>query len=234
MNQSFFKEFFAGFIRTRAISRHFRRLAILDAIKGTTVTRDIPPALSNTLTNASYSEVDPLLADLNTHIDGLSETQAELIRARVGSNEVEHEKPLPAWLHLWYCYKNPFSLLLTVLAAISYFTEDIKAAIVISAMVVLATFTRFIQETRSNNAADKLKDMVSNSATVLRRDPAQDAAEEARQYFNVVLHPKGPRKAEIAIKFLVPGDLVLLSAGDMIPLISEFYPPKICLSANRP
>jgi len=217
MNQSFFKEFFAGFIRTHGISRHFRRLAILDAIRGTPVTREVPSALNQTLTKASYSEIDTLLADLDTHLDGLSETQAEFVRAHIGTNEVEHEKPLPAWLHLWYSYKNPFSLLLTVLAAISYFTEDVKAAIVISAMVVLATFTRFIQETRSNNAADKLKAMVSNTATVLRRDPAQDAAEEARRYFNVVLHPKGPRRAEVPIKLLVPGDMVLLSAGDMIP-----------------
>lgn len=217
MSQSFFKEFFAGFIRTHAISRHFRRLAILDAIRGTSVTREIPSTLNQTLTKASYSEIDSLLAELDTHPDGLTETQAELIRARVGTNEVEHEKPLPAWLHLWYCYKNPFSLLLTLLAVISYFTEDIKASIVISAMVVLATFIRFIQETRSNNAADKLKEMVSNTATVLRRDPAQDAEEKARRFFNVVLHPKGPRKVEVAIKFLVPGDLVLLSAGDMIP-----------------
>jgi Mg2+-importing ATPase len=217
MKQTFFKEFFAGFIRTRAISRHFRRLVMLDAIKGATVARDIPATLSHTLTGAAYSEVEPLLAGLNTHLDGLSEIQTELIRARIGTNEVDHEKPLPAWLHLWYCYKNPFSLLLTVLAAISYFTEDIKAAIVISTMVVLATFIRFIQETRSNTAADKLKEMVSNTATVLRRDPAQDAAEDARRYFNVVLHPKGPRKAEVSIKLLVPGDLVLLCAGDMIP-----------------
>lgn len=217
MNQSFFKEFFGGFIRTHGISRHFRRLAILDAIKGTTVARDIPSELSHTLTAASYSEVEPLLERLDSHLDGLSEIQSELIRARVGSNEVEHEKPLPAWLHLWHCYKNPFSLLLTVLAAISYFTEDIKAAIVISTMVILATFIRFIQEARSNTAADKLKEMVSNTATVLRCDPAHDAAADARKFFNVVLHPKGPRKAEVAIKLLVPGDLVLLSAGDMIP-----------------
>ena len=217
MSPIFFKEFFAGFIRTRAISRHFRRLAILDAIKGTTVARDIPATLNQILTAASYSKVDALIAGLDSHLDGLSGTQAELIRARAGSNEVEHERPLPAWLHLWYCYKNPFSMLLTVLATISYFTEDIKAAIVISAMVILATIIRFVQETRSNHAADKLKEMVSNTATVLRRDPAQDAAEEARRYFNVVLHPKGPRKAEVAIKLLVPGDLVLLSAGDMIP-----------------
>ena len=217
MNQTFFKEFFAGFIRTRAISRHFRRLAILDAIGGPAVKRDVPSALNQTLTSASYSEIGTLLADLDSHLDGLSGAQAELIRARVGTNEVEHEKPLPAWLHLWYCYKNPFNLLLTVLAAISYFTEDIKATIVISTMVVLSTFIRFIQETRSNNAADKLKEMVSNTATVLRRDPAHAAAENAQQFFNVVLHPKGPRKTELAIKLLVPGDMVLLSAGDMIP-----------------
>ena len=216
MSQSFFKEFFAGFIRTHAISRHFRRLAILDAIRGTAVTREIPSTLNQALTRASYGEIDSVLADLGTHPDGLFEAQAELIRARVGSNEVEHEKPLPAWLHLWYCYKNPFSLLLTVLATVSYFTEDIKATIVISAMVVLATFIRFIQETRSNNAADKLKEMVSNTATVLRRDPARDAVEEARRYSSVILH-NGQRKAEVAIKLLVPGDLVLLSAGDMIP-----------------
>jgi Mg2+-importing ATPase len=217
MNQVFFKEFFARFIRTHAISRHFRRLAILDAIGGPGVTRELPAALNKTLISASYIEANQLLADLDSHLDGLSEEQAGLVRARVGSNEVDHEKPLPAWLHLWYCYKNPFILLLTALAAISYFTEDIKATIVISTMVVLSTFIRFIQESRSNNAADKLKDMVSNTATVLRRDPAQDAAEESHQYFNVTLHPKGQHKAEVAIKFLVPGDLVLLSAGDMIP-----------------
>lgn len=215
MNQAFFNEFFAGFIRTRAISRHFRRLAILDATGGPAVRRDVPSALNQTLTSASYSEISTLLADLDTHLDGLSETQVELIRARVGTNEVEHEKPLPAWLHLWYSYKNPFNLLLTVLAAISYFTEDIKATIVISTMVVLSTLIRFIQETRSNNAVDKLKDMVSNTATVLRRDPAQDVAAEERR--PVVLHSRGLRKAEVAIKLLVPGDLVLLSAGDMIP-----------------
>jgi Mg2+-importing ATPase len=217
MNQAFFKEFFAGFIRTRAISRHFRRLAILEAIGGPAVKRDVPSALNQTLTRASYSEIDQLLAELDTHQDGLTETQVELIRARVGTNEVEHEKPLPAWLHLWYSYKNPFNLLLTVLAAISYFTEDIKATIVISTMVVLSTLIRFVQETRSNNAVDKLKEMVSNTATVLRRAPAQDATEEARQHFHVVLQPNDLRKTEIAIKSLVPGDLVVLSAGDMIP-----------------
>ena len=93
MNQSFFKEFFAGFIRTRAISRHFRRLAILDAIQGTTVTRDILSVLNHTLQGASDSEMDQLLVNLDSHLDGLSGTQDKLICARVGTNEIEQGKP---------------------------------------------------------------------------------------------------------------------------------------------
>jgi Mg2+-importing ATPase len=84
-------------------------------------------------------------------------------------------------------------------------------------MVVVSTLLRFWQEAKSNKAAEKLKAMVSNTATVLRRDLAEDAAEEARRYFNAVLHPQGPRRAEVPIRQLVPGDLVVLSAGDMIP-----------------
>ena len=217
MNFIILREFFAGFVRNRAIARHFRRIAILEAITGTGVNRDVPPSLAEALVGAARSEPDALLQELGSHADGLTEAQAEIIRQRVGPNDVEHEKPLPWWGHLWHCYKNPFNLLLTALAAISYYTEDMKATIVISTMVVLSTFIRFVQESRSNKAADKLKEMVSNTSTVLRRDPAEDAVEEARKYFDVVLHPKGPRRAEVPIKQLVPGDLVVLSAGDMIP-----------------
>ncbi len=64
----------------------------------------------------------------------------------MGPNEVAHEKPLPAWLHLWHCYRNPFNLLLTLLAVVSYVTEDEKATIVIASMVLLSTLLRFVQE----------------------------------------------------------------------------------------
>ena len=100
------------------------------------------------------------------------------MRERVGPNEIEHEKPLPWWLHLWHCYRTPFDLLLTLLAVISYVTEDLKATVVISSMVVISVAIRFWQERKSNLAADKLKAMVSNTATVLRRDVAAEAAEE--------------------------------------------------------
>jgi Mg2+-importing ATPase len=64
------------------------------------------------------------------------------------------------------CYRNPFNLLLTVLGIVSYATEDLFAAGVIALMVGISTLLNFIQEARSTKAADALKAMVSNTATV--------------------------------------------------------------------
>ncbi|MCX7173541.1 MAG: magnesium-translocating P-type ATPase [Proteobacteria bacterium] len=217
MNLTLLKEFFANFVRTRGLGRHFRRFALFESFTGTAVSREIPPELSRELASAAGSPPEALIKRLDSHDDGLSESQAESIRDRVGPNEIEHEKPLPWWLHLWHCYKTPFDILLTVLATISYITEDLKATIVISAMVVLSVAIRFWQERKSNRAAERLKAMVTNTATVIRRDPAEDAMAVARSYFQVQLHPKGPRKVELPIDQIVPGDLILLSAGDMIP-----------------
>lgn len=196
MNLSLLKEFFAGFLRTRHIARHFRRLALLDNFSDTTVSREVPPTLAQTLVSAARCDSGALLAQLGSHRDGLSEAECTALREQFGLNEVEHEQPLPWWVHLWHCYRNPFNLLLTVLAVISWLTEDMKAAVVIFSMVVLSTLLRFWQESKSNQAADALKAMVSNTATVMRRD--------------------APR-SEVPIKRLVPGDLIVLSAGDMIP-----------------
>ncbi|MER1968478.1 magnesium-translocating P-type ATPase [Castellaniella sp. GW247-6E4] len=217
MRFTLLKEFFAGFLRSRHIARHFRRLALLDSLTRSDISRDVPARLSKTLIMAAVANPAVLLEQLDSHNDGLSETQAQAIRARVGYNEVEHEKPLPWWAHLWHCYRNPFNLLLTLLAAISFLTEDMQATIVISAMVVLSTLLRFWQEGKSNRAADALKAMVSNTATVVRRNPSVDAAPQAEQFFGVALHVKPARNVELPIKLLVPGDWVVLSAGDMVP-----------------
>jgi Mg2+-importing ATPase len=201
------KEFFAGFLRTRHFARHFRRLAMLDSVTDATVSREVPPTLAQTLTRGASSDVPELLTRLDSHHEGLTETEALALREKHGLNEVEHEQPLPWWVHLWQCYKNPFNLLLTLLAFISWLTEDIKAATVIFSMVVLSTLLRFWQETRSNQAADALKAMVSNTATVMRR--AEVSGDQPQD--------TGKQRIELPIKQLVPGDLIVLSAGDMIP-----------------
>ena len=217
MRRAVLRELFAAFLRARRFGRHFRRLVLFESLAGTQVSRELPPALAQELIAAATSDAEGLLARLESHTDGLSEIRAEEVRERVGLNEVEHEKPLPWWVHLWHCYRTPFSLLLTVLAVVSYLTEDLKATIVIGSMVVLATLVRFVQERKSNLAADKLKAMVSTTATVLRRDAAAEAAEEAMRHFQARLHPKPSQRVELPIKMLVPGDVIVLSAGDMIP-----------------
>jgi P-type Mg2+ transporter len=217
MNLNLLRETFANFVRTHGMEHHFRRVAILDMFLSAPVAKELSSSHAQALIQASEMPVDTLLHQLGSRQDGLTVAEADAIRDTVGPNEVEHEKPLPWWQHLWNCYRNPFNLLLSVLAVISYLTEDMKATMVIGTMVVLSTILRFVQESRSNQAAAKLKEMVSNTATVMRHDLAEDAAVEARKYFDVMLHPKGPRRIEEPIKRLVPGDIVLLSAGDMIP-----------------
>ena len=210
----FFTQLFGRFLASRHTRHLFRRRVILESLPKEGRAAAVPDQLNQQLVQRAKQGLPDVLVQLNTRKEGLSDAEADAIRARVGPNEVEHEKPMPWWLHLWLSYKNPFNLLLTVLAVVSYFTEDIKAAIVIGSMVTLSTLIRFIQERRSNHAALALKELVSNTATVIRR--AEQAADTRHPAENAPgLQPAG--QIELPIKQLVPGDIVLLSAGDMIP-----------------
>jgi Mg2+-importing ATPase len=104
-----------------------------------------------------------------------------------------------------------------VLAAVSWLTEDIKATIVIGAMVLLSTLIRFVQEGRSNRAAERLKALVGNTARVLRRNRHR-GRRCGRPVLGAHLHSRRPaRLLDLPIRELVPGDHIVLSAGDMIP-----------------
>ena len=214
------KNLFSGFLRRRHTHRHFKRQAILETL-GQAGEGDAPKAwgrVSRDMRRIASDDMPAAIVRMSSHEDGLSADEAEQRRARVGPNEVGHEKPLPWWTHLWHCYRNPFNLLLSLLAGISYLTEDSKATVVITTMVVVSTLIRFVQEGRSNRAAERLKAMVSNTATVLRRQdeggPQTGAAGAAGSH----RHARGAATpVELPIRALVPGDHVLLSAGDMIP-----------------
>ena len=208
MRLAVLEELFVGFVRTRRLVRHFHKHAVLEPVARTTSGDHLPPSLVQDLLTASTCELDALLESLGTTPEGLTEPQAEAARTRAGFNEVAFDKPLPWWLHLWHCYKTPFNLLLTVLTAVSYLTEDYKATVVIGSMIVLATLIRFVQEARSSTAADKLKAMVSNTATVKRRDSSSGDRGTSGT---------SARHVELPIRMLVPGDVVMFSAGDMIP-----------------
>ena len=217
MKLSFLSEFFNRFISNRGMRRHFRRLAMFDSFHGSGASKDIPASISHKLSLAATSTIDEVIQTLGSHEHGLTETQAFAVRELVGLNEIQQEKPPPWWMHLWRCYKTPFDILLTVLAIISYITEDMKATVVIGSMVFLSVLIRFWQERKSNKAADALKAMVSNTVTVIRRDPSESILEEAQVHFGIQSHPEMSERTEIPINQLVPGDIIALSAGDMIP-----------------
>jgi Mg2+-importing ATPase len=215
MKPTLLREIFAVFLHTRRIARHFRRRLLLETLARTAVSRQVPPAMAQTLVAAARSDADALLRSLETTPAGLTEAQAGAVRSRVGRNEIEQEKP-PHWsLHLWHSYANPFNLLLTALAVISFATEDHEAAAVIGVMVFVATVLRFWQEAKANRAAEKLKAMVSNTATVLRPGAEPSTTPETSQAPSA--GAPAVRRIETPIADLVPGDVILLAAGDMIP-----------------
>jgi Mg2+-importing ATPase len=132
---------------------------------------------------------------LETSLAGLSEEEAARRLEKHGANEVGREKH-ESWLQrIYVAARNPLVILLVTLAILSFATGDFRAGTVMLLMVVLGVSLRFVQETRADTAAAKLKAMISVTATVVRDG-----------------HPK-----EVPLQQLVPGDIVRLSAGDMIP-----------------
>jgi P-type Mg2+ transporter len=171
---------------------------------------EIPSQTARARTDAALAEfssigADDLFARLRTSPAGLSDDEAAKRLTKYGPNRVTRERRPSVIEELWQRSRNPLNALLTTLAVVSYFLGDVRAAIVIGAMVVLATATAFVQEHRSNEAAARLRAMVHTTASVLRRRGTTQASP-----------PEDPF-AEIPMQQLVPGDIVRLSAGDMIP-----------------
>jgi Mg2+-importing ATPase len=145
--------------------------------------------------DAATKEAADVLQRLGTSATGLTEDEAAARLEQHGPNEVGQESR-HEWLHrLWVAVRNPLVILLTVLSILSYATHDVPGGTLMLIMVVLGVTLRFVQETKANNAAAKLKAMIKVTATVVR---------------------DGQQK-EIPLRQLVPGDVVKLSAGDMIP-----------------
>jgi len=138
---------------------------------------------------------EQVLLNLNTNLNGLTQMEVESRQDQYGLNEIATEKK-HTWLYeLWGNIKNPLVILLIILGIISFATGDKRAAVIIAFMVILGVVLRYFQETRATNAAEKLKRMVSTTATVIR---------------------DGTR-LELPLQEIVPGDIIHLSAGDMVP-----------------
>jgi Mg2+-importing ATPase len=152
---------------------------------------------SDTARDAAIKDSAEVLRSLGTSPAGLTEEEAAARLEQYGPNEVGREKH-EGWLQrLYFAARNPLVILLTILATISFVAPegDARAGVMMLLMVVLGLSLRFIQETKADTAAAKLKAMISVTATVVRNGQTR----------------------ELPLQQLVPGDIVKLSAGDMIP-----------------
>ena len=159
----------------------------------------------------AFRHNEALFAALDTSAAGLDAEQIAERLDRDGANEVSHEKA-PHWSRqLLRAFKNPFIIVLLVLACVQLFTDgdDLTGPVIVAVMVGISVLLSFTQEYRSSKAAEKLKAMVRNTATVTRR--AEDGHSE---------------RIEVPVGELVAGDIVHLAAGDMVPADLRLFSAK--------
>jgi Mg2+-importing ATPase len=139
--------------------------------------------------------IDDVLAKLNSSRSGLTSDQAQEALKIYGYNEVAKKKRTTAVIKFLSSFKNPLVLILLFAAVISAITHDLEDAVIIFTIIMISVVLMFVQESKAEKAADELKKKVATTATVLRDNAVK----------------------EIELSEVVPGDLVNLSAGDIIP-----------------
>jgi len=166
-------------------------------------------------TNIEYMathKVEDIKEYLNINLNGLTEEEVDESRDKYGSNKVKKEKKKSIVERLAEAFINPFTVVLICLAVVSTVTDIIfpilhmfgntkkdfnpVTVIIILTMVFVSGVLRFIQESRSGDAAAKLLAMITTTCTVTRQNKSH---------------------IEIPLDEVVVGDIVYLSAGDMIP-----------------
>ncbi|MCD8204265.1 MAG: magnesium-translocating P-type ATPase [Coprobacillus sp.] len=161
---------------------------------------------------ASRSTTEELFEQFNTGYEGLNEELVEQSREEHGANVVSKEKSKKWPRRLLDAFLDPFTIVLFVLAIVSAITDMILptfsllgttpddfeyvTVIIIVIMILASVFLRFFQESRSNNATEKLLAMISTTCSVTRIETG---------------------KKEIPLDDVVVGDIINLSNGDMIP-----------------
>ncbi|MDQ3843253.1 MAG: cation-translocating P-type ATPase [Bacteroidota bacterium] len=145
--------------------------------------------------NWHRQSVDEVLSTLQSRHSGLSASEAEERLKEYGFNQLAEKKKKPAWLLFLAQFKDIMILILMAAAVVSGIVGDIKDAIVILVIVILNAVVGFVQEYRAGKAMDALKKMAASSAKVKREHEVM----------------------QIPSSHLVPGDIIMLEAGDVVP-----------------
>ena len=152
--------------------------------------------------NMPFGEI---IQQLKTNFDnGLNNKYVQDYHEKYGYNIINNQNKNTWYKRLRESFINPFNLILFIIIAISFFTDyyfapdgekDLTSVIVITVMVLMSGLLDFIQDTKSDKASQKLKDIIKTTTTVLREN----------------------KKEDVPLEDIVPGDIVVLSAGSIIP-----------------
>ncbi|NLB20276.1 MAG: magnesium-translocating P-type ATPase [Clostridium sp.] len=157
------------------------------------------------LQETNTKKIEEVCIELDSSIHGLDEADAQERLKYYGLNEVVYEKRKPWYIYLLRSFMDPFILILLFIVVISYFTDIAFAPaqeksyitiLIISTLIAISVLLRFTQEFKSQITADNLKELV----------PTTTAIERA-----------GKKPEEINMLNVVPGDIIHLAAGDLIP-----------------
>lgn len=146
----------------------------------------------NEISNKSNDEI---LQELQSTLYGLNSEDVVERLHQFGDNSFDLIKKNNPIIQYFMAFFSPLPILLLSLATVSFITSGANGAIVIILMVFLSTSLAFLQEHKSTKAAEKLRAMVGITTTVIREGIEQ----------------------EISLRKVVPGDIIKLSAGDLIP-----------------
>ena len=144
---------------------------------------------------SSMADIDELLKSFDTSLEGLNGKQVQQCLKKYGYNVISSDKQESALIKLLSEFLSPLVVLLFTIVIISFFIGEIESAIIIIAMIIINVFMTFFQEYQADKAAEKLKKLVSTTVTVIRSG----------------------KEEEISQSELVPGDIIRLSAGNIIP-----------------
>ena len=139
--------------------------------------------------------VAALLENLNSSASGLSSAEAALRLARFGPNLIHAERKRAFILQFLAKFRNPLVIILLTASALSAFTGDAASFFIISTIVLISVTLDFVQEYRAGQAAERLRQSVAVRGQVLREG----------------------KPVEIPLAAMVPGDIALLAAGDLVP-----------------
>ena len=151
--------------------------------------------ISVVMSNWHLTDINKVLKLTGSSEKGLSTIDAEKILLKYGPNEIAEAKKRPAWLMFLDQFKDFMIIVLVCAAIISGLLGDLTDTIVIIAIVILNAIVGFVQEYRAEKAMEALKKMTVSNALVIRN--------------NSVI--------TISSTLLVPGDIILLEAGNILP-----------------